>query len=62
MQSTESDYKVLTLFTQIRRPFMDLSKNMQQLPKHFVTTSACDFIINNSIKNTLLETNFYDGL
>lgn len=41
---------------------MELSGNMQQLPKCFVVTSAYDSIANNSIEDTLLETDFYDGL
>ncbi len=61
MRSTESDNEHLTVFARIRRPFMELSGNMQQLPNRFVATSARDPITNNSMEDTLPETDFYDG-
>lgn len=62
IQLIESDNKHLTFFVWIKRLFMGLSRNIQQLPKHFIAISTCDFIANNSLKNTLSETDFFDSL
>lgn len=51
-QSTEPDNEYPTLFVQIKRPFMELSGNVQQQPQRVVANSPDSPVVNN---NTILD-------
>ncbi len=57
-QSTEPDNEYSTPFVQIRRPFVELSGNVQQQPQRVIANSADSSVTNtNTMLNNLLNKN-----